>query len=235
MRLGIVQSTSTPAEVAADAAAAAGWIAMAAVRGCEAVLFPELFLGGYSVAGWQSRAIAPGDPRLAPLLEATAAGGPVALVGATLAESGGPAIATLVIRDGAIAAIYRKMHLHPPERAVFVAGTEPCVLEIGGMRVGLAICADTGVPEHAYACAHLGARLYVVGGLFGTGQGQQEIATILPTLARRTGLWVALSNHVGPADAWIGCGRSAVWTPDGRIHSDIPSVEPQLLVVEIEE
>jgi hypothetical protein len=44
---------------------------------------------------------------------------------------------------------YRKMWLGGAESDRFTPGTEPAALEVDGWWLGLAICKDTGIPQHA--------------------------------------------------------------------------------------
>ena len=56
---------------------------------------------------------------------------------------------------------YHKMWLGTTESHRFTPGRKPAVLDVDGWRLGLAICKDTGIPQHASATAALGIDAYV--------------------------------------------------------------------------
>jgi predicted amidohydrolase len=188
----------------------------AAVRsaGARVVVFPELSLTGYEL---DAAAVAVDDPRLRPIVEACAETGSVALVGAPVNGDGDQAHIAMLAVDGAGAAVaYRKMWLHGAESDHFSPGGEPAALEVDGWRLGLAICKDTGVPQHASETAALGVDAYVVGILEAVAD-----AAVLDERARRVaadhGLWVVMASFAG-STGWgfdHAAGRSGIWTSDG--------------------
>ncbi|GGV13154.1 hydrolase [Streptomyces filipinensis] len=179
------------------------------------VVFPELSLTGYDLA---APAVAVDDPRLAPLVDACRTTGAMALAGAPVrGEDGREYIATLAVTGEGAAPAYAKMHLHGDERIRFTPGAESAVLEIGGWRLGLAVCRDAAVPQHAAEAAALGIDAYVASTLYGAGPEQsacrdghmQERATV-------HGVWVVLSTVAGPSGEYRETsGGSGVWAPDG--------------------
>lgn len=56
-----------------------------------------------------------------------------------------------------------------------------------------------------------------------------------PGIAERSGLYVVLANHVGPAGPWTGCGRSAVWAPGGRLLTEADDRTPSVVTAWIGE
>jgi len=212
LTVAVAQPPCTPCDVAANARAHA-----AAVRaaGARVVVFPEMSLTGYE---FDAPPVAAGDPRLAPLVEACAATGSIALAGAPIAAAdGGTHIAMLAIDARGAAVAYRKVWLGGSEPARFVAGAAPAVLEVDGWRLGLAICKDTGVPRHAVDTAALGIDAYVAGVL-----ELEEDAAIPEERARRIaaehGVWVAIASFAGPTGEGYerSAGGSGIWAPDGR-------------------
>jgi predicted amidohydrolase len=211
LALAVAQPLCRPYDVVANTAAHA-----AAVRaaGARVVVFPELSLTGYEL---DAPAVAAEDPRLAPLVEACADAGAVALVGAPVpGEAGRAHIAMLAVAATGAAVAYRKVWLGDAEARRFTAGAAPAVLEVDGWRLGLAICKDTGVPRHAAATAALGIDAYVAG----TVKGADE-AGLQDERARRVatdyGVWVAVASFAGSTGGGYdqAAGRSAVWSAEG--------------------
>ena len=188
----------------------------AAVRSADArvVVFPELSLTGYEL---ESTAIAAGDQRLAPIAQACAEAGSLALVGAPVCgEAGNKHISLLAIDGGGSAAAYHKMWLGGQEPEHFTPGNKPAVVEVDGWRLGLAICKDTGVAQHAADTAALGIDAYVAGVL-----EHADDAAVLEDRARRVAtdhrVWVVVSSFAGSTGGGFAqaAGGSGIWAPDG--------------------
>ncbi|MEM9562818.1 MAG: carbon-nitrogen hydrolase family protein [Actinomycetota bacterium] len=124
------------------------------------VVFPELSLTGYDLG---SAPVDPVDDRLAPLVGACARRGAVALVGAPTVDVDGAHLSMLAVDGRGVRVAYRKMYLGADEAARFVPGAEPQAIDVGGWRLGLAICRDTGLAEHAERTMALRIDAYVAG------------------------------------------------------------------------
>ncbi|MEV6966190.1 carbon-nitrogen hydrolase family protein [Hamadaea sp. NPDC051192] len=232
------QPTCVAHDVAANALAHAGLVRAAAAR---VVVFPEMSLTGYE---FDAVPVAPDDPRLAPIVAACAETGTVALIGAPVAASdatavsphaaasgpGGSAwpsgvaakhIGVLAIDGDGARVAYRKMFLGGAEPEHFVPGDAAAVLEVDGWRLGLAVCKDTGVAEHAARTCDLGIDAYVAGAL----DGEHEIA-VQDERARRTattyGVWVVTASFAGSTGAGYddAAGRSRIWNPAGSVVAE---------------
>jgi predicted amidohydrolase len=118
--------------------------------------------------------------------------------------------------DGSGASVaYRKMWLGAAEAARFSPGTEPAVLEVDGWRLGLAICKDTGIPQHAADTAALGIDAYVAGVLESV-----EDSAVVDERARRVAadhhVWIAIASFAGSTGGYArAAGGSGIWSPDG--------------------
>ncbi|WP_242614311.1 nitrilase-related carbon-nitrogen hydrolase [Actinomadura roseirufa] len=211
--VAVVQPHCTPHDVGANALAHA-----AAVRsaGARVVVFPELSLTGYEL---DAPAVDPGDPRLEPLMRACAETGTLALAGAPVRHGDGEAIAMLAIETD-VAVAYRKIYLGDAEAERFTPDTEPAVLTVGGWRLGLAICKDTRVPEHASATAALGIDVYVAA-IAEEADRAQEQAEWARRVAVGHGVWSVVASFAGTTGG-LGpvMGRSAVRRPDGTVVAE---------------
>jgi len=178
----------------------------------DVVVFPELSLTGFELA---ADPVSADDPALARMVEACAATGAVALAGAPVRDADGREyIATLAVDGHGVTVAYRKMWLHDPEPERFAAGDTPAVLEVRGWRLGLAICMDTGVPEHARRTAELGMDVYVASTLFSRAVAGQ-LDERMPRIAADHGVWVAAVSYAGPSSHYPETsGGSGIWAPD---------------------
>ena len=213
--LAVAQPRCRPYDVAANAGHHAAAVEEAGSAGARVVVFPELSLTGYH---FDATPVAPDDPRLDPLVEACAATDTLALVGAPVTSTSGRHIGVLAVGWGTVRVAYHKMHLGAAEQAAFTPGIEPRVIAVDGWRIGLAVCKDTGVPEHADLTARLGVDIYAAGVL-----ESADDAHVQPERARavvdRHGIWVAVASFAGTTGEGYdqAAGGSAVWGPDGRL------------------
>ena len=153
-----------------DVAANAARIAAAAARArdelrADCVVFPELALTGYPPEDLLLRPALAERVRAAMERLAREVRGIDLIVGYPRRVEGRLYNAASLLRDGAVVATYHKQLLPNysvfDEKRYFVAGTEPCVVPIGGIPVGLTICEDVWQPGPVEQSAAAGARLVI--------------------------------------------------------------------------
>ncbi|MFD9567583.1 carbon-nitrogen hydrolase family protein [Streptomyces sp. NPDC059994] len=225
LRIAAAQAPVVAGDVVANVDTAARLVRAAGDGGARVVVFAEKFLTGYEpelIRAEPERCAVNGlaDPRLAPVLAACRESGVVAVVGAAVYDDGELFVSALVVDGGGVRARYDKQTLFKAERAVYRNGTAGLTLDVDEWRLGLGICYDSGFPEHARAAAVDGCHAYVVGALFGVGNGYHESRIWFPARALDNTVYAVLANHVGRTGEWETCGSSAVWGPDGRVVAE---------------
>ncbi len=213
LSIAVAQPAVVPGDVAANARAHAELVRVA---GARVVAFPELSLTGYDLA---AAAVSPTDPALAPLVAACARAGTVAFAGAPTTEPDGREHIGVLRVDGDGARVaYGKLFLGGDEPARFAAGPGAAVVDVDGWRLGLGVCKDTGVEEHAERTGALGIDVYVAGLVHGPGE-HAELEVRARRIAAQTGAHVALASAAGPNGAAYPetAGGSGVWAPDGTV------------------
>ncbi|MGM1061659.1 carbon-nitrogen hydrolase family protein [Saccharothrix sp. Mg75] len=205
--VAVAQPRCTPRDVAANAVAHAEAVRAA---GAGVVVFPELSLTGYHF----DAPVTPFDA-LGPLVDACAETGAVAFAGAPVP---GPSIGVLEVTGAGVRVVYRKVWLGGDEPAHYVPGDGPAVVEVGGVRLGLAVCKDVRVPEHAAATAALGVDVYAAGVLEHEADGP-SVRERARRIAESHGVWVALASFAGSTGEGFdrAAGRSGVWSPSGAL------------------
>ncbi len=208
LSIAVAQPSCTDHDAAANAVAHAE-----AVRAADArvVVFPEMSLTGYRL---DAVPVSPDDERLAPIVAACAGTGTLALVGAPVP---GPHIGVLAVDADGARVVYGKVHLHGSEADRFVPG-EPAVIDVDGWRLGLAVCRDTGVPEHAAKTAALGIDGYLAG-VVHAGHEAELHAERARRVAADHGVWVATAAFAGPTGGGFDrtSGGSGIWSADGAL------------------
>ncbi|MFI8105779.1 carbon-nitrogen hydrolase family protein [Streptomyces sp. NPDC086023] len=234
MKIAAAQLGCVPGDVTANVRRLVSLAAAARDEGAELVVFPELALTGYelgALAADPALWVTPDDPRLDPLRGVGAA----VVVNCALRNGGSrPALASLVYgADGEPVTSYAKQHLYEQERDVFEAGDRDGRFELGGIGFALATCFDNHFEDLTGRGAADGCRVHLASSLYGTGGGAQERATVYPGIARSTGMYVVLANHVGPAGPWTGCGGSGVWAPGGALVAEADASTTMYVVAEV--
>jgi NAD+ synthase (glutamine-hydrolysing) len=220
-------------DIDGNAALIAQRIAEAQQAGAAIVVFPELALTGYP----------PEDlllkthflDRAGDALEGLAADvhGIVALVG--FPERADDVYnACAVLADGRVAAVYRKIHLPNygvfDEQRYFQAGTEPALIEVGGVQIGLTICEDIwepGPPASTEALAGAQVVVNLSASPYNAGKGKNR-ERMLVQRARDNLVTVLFCNAVGGQDELVFDGHSLAIDQDGEILARAPQFEESL-------
>ncbi|SHN47340.1 carbon-nitrogen hydrolase family protein [Cryptosporangium aurantiacum] len=224
--LGLAQPWLTSFDVEGNVAAHAEAVRSA---GARVVVFPEMSLTGYEFAALP---LVTDDPRLAPLVDACAATGTLALAGAPVESGDRRSIGMLAVEGDGVRVAYRKQYLGGAEPEHYTPGPGPVVLDVDGWRLGLAICKDTGVPQHAADTAALGIDALLAGVL-----ETREDAGVQPARARRITaahrIWVAIASYAGSTGGGFdpAAGGSALWAPDGSEVARAGTEPGEVLVV----
>src|SRR5204862_6856280 len=144
---------------------------------------------------------------------------------------------------GTQVAAYRKIHLYDAlgeqESAMVAPGSQPVVVDLCGVRVGIMTCYDVRFPELARALAVRGAELIVLPAAWATGLFKEEHwVTLVRARAIENTVWVAAASQVPdhsapPTRAPTGVGRSMLVDPMGTVRSDL-GLWPQVGVAELD-
>ena len=194
-------------------------------------MFPELSLSGYDLAGLEAAALAPDDARLAPLAQGAVRNNMMIVTGAPLRNSNGlPFIGAIAFHPDGRHTTYRKHFLHPGEEKYAAPGTvASCVIDVRGVPVALAICADTSHQQHPHAAVLAGATLYVAGSVI-TPAGYAKESNLLAGHAKLFALGILLANHAFETGGYQSAGRSAIWLSGGQLLVDAPGTGECLVI-----
>ncbi len=258
MRLALAQINPTVGDIRGNAAMIEDGIENARERGADAVVFPELALCGYPpkdlllregfVGVCEAEARRIGTTKTAGI---TAVFGlPLPLDKASGPVAGRISNSLLVYRDNEQVDYYDKRLLPTydvfDEDRYFTPGGRAVVVQIAGVRVGLAVCEDLwkgedagfssaydGSPDPIAELADAGARMIVVPSaspfVLGKGRRHREILRLHATRHRIT---MASVNQVGGNDDLIFDGHSCIIGPDGATLAAAKGWTEQLLILD---
>jgi NAD+ synthase (glutamine-hydrolysing) len=189
--------------------------------GAAAVVYPELCLCGYPPEDLLLRPEFLSDIDQALTSIGRQISGIDLIVGYPRRRQGQLFNAAGVIRDGELVAEYFKAELPNysvfDEKRYFSPGTEPCVVEIAGILMGLTICEDIWLPEPAEKAAGAGAQLIInLNASPYQSEKGKERAQVVSERARETGLPIVYTNLVGGQDELVFDGGSFVMDAAGK-------------------
>ncbi|MBO9665044.1 NAD+ synthase [Dokdonella sp.] len=240
LRIALAQFDFPVGAVARNEARIAALIAEARdVHRADVVLFPELALSGYPPEDLLLRPSFLAECEAALARIASHAQGIVAVVGWPESDGAVAFNAASVLRDGAVAATYRKREL--PNYAVFderrYFEIDPdggaCVFDVKGVPVGLVICEDLWFAEPLADTVRAGAELVLVPNAspFERDKHAQRDA-LLEARVHETDVALAYLNVVGGQDALVFDGASVLADGDGFIHPAARAFEDHWLVAD---
>ena len=226
LRIAIAQLNATVGDLAGNAARIVEFAQRARAAAADVMLTPELALCGYPP---EDLLLRPGFYRAcADELEKLAQKLPLpTVVGHPLQVGERRFNAASLLANGRIEATYRKHRLPNyevfDEERYFDAGSASCIADIGGVRCGLAICADvweTGVAEAAVAA---GAELVLAlnASPFHMSKQAQRHEVLRERIAA-TGRPVIYANLVGGQDELVFDGGSFALDGEGRLTHQLP-------------
>jgi predicted amidohydrolase len=217
----------------------------AATAGARLVVFPEATMRRFGPG--LAEVTEPADgPWATGLREVADRHGVVVAAGMFTPADDGRVYNTLRAVGGAVDASYHKIHLFDAfgfrESATVAAGTEPVLIMVDGVGVGLTTCYDVRFPGLYTRLADLGAQLICVAASWAAGPGkvdQWQLLTRARALDSTTFILAAGQadpTTVGllpPRGAPAGVGHSAVISPRGELLREL-GAEPGLLVCDLD-
>jgi len=217
LRIALVQQDTVWHDVGENLARARSYAHLAARDGARVVAFPELMTTGFTMEPEPHAQSIPGPT--ADALGAIALAFGVWIIG-TLIESHTPRPRNAAVAfrpDGAIAAVYRKIHpfSYGDESAHYVGGTECPVFDLDGVRTGLQICYDLRFPETFRSLSGRGAELVFVPANWPTRRSQHW-STLLAARAIENQMVVCGINRVGHDPSLAYPGLSAIYGARGE-------------------
>ncbi|MCK7593321.1 NAD+ synthase [Pseudomarimonas salicorniae] len=240
MRLALAQTDFPVGQVGANASRIVELACQARDRyGAALILFPELALSGYPPEDLLLRPsfLAACEDALADV--ARRVEGIVVVLGHP--ESRGPAVynALSVLRDGRIEATYRKRELPNyavfDERRYFAKGSEPVVVDAGGLRIGLLVCEDLWFSRPLRETVEAGADLVLVSNASPyEADKPHERDEVLARRLSEHPVPLAYLNTVGGQDELVFDGCSVLADRDGHLHPAAVDFEEALLLADLD-
>ncbi|MFI7858863.1 carbon-nitrogen hydrolase family protein [Pseudomonas promysalinigenes] len=222
MRIALFQGTPSPLDVPGNLQRLRHQAHLAAERGAQLLVCPEMFLSGYNIGLAQAERLAEAEdgPSAMEVVEIAQAHRIAIVYGYPERAEDGAIYNSVQLIDahGSSLCNYRKTHLFGElDRAMFSAGADHFpVVELQGWKLGLLICYDIEFPENARRLALAGAELILV-----------PTANMVPydfvcqvtvrSRAQENQCYLVYANYCGAEDEIQYCGQSSIIGPDGSL------------------
>jgi N-carbamoylputrescine amidase len=216
------------------------WIEKAKAEGADDLIcFPELNVTGYSTDPVirDSAEIIPGA--ISRQLEHMARdANTIILAGMAEKDSSGRLFAShLVVLPTGISGIYRKLHIAPPEEAVYSHGLQVPLFNILGAKFGIQLCYDAHFPELATRMAVDGADVIFMPHASPRGTPQKKLDSWMRHLSARAfdnGVFIVACNQIGKNQIGLEFpGLAVAIGPSGNIIKDKTTDREGLLVIDL--
>jgi len=235
IRVCAIQMDCVLGDKKANMAKVEEYLAEAASNRCDLIVFPELFLTGYSVEEH--------DLALAEKLP-----GPTTRKLCALAQKSNMFIAGAIIEASRIkgvihdtafllgpedlVGIYRKVHLWDRENIRFARGDQFPVFHTSIGCVGLQICYEIGFPKPARLLTFKGAEILLYPSAFGAPRRYAwDIAT--RSRALENGVFVIAANRSGQDKDTVFAGNTRIIDPTGGIMGEADR-NNQLIIADLD-
>lgn len=199
----------------------------------DLVVFPELFLSGYTTDRLEELAVDLEGPAVERIAETAKATSTAVIFGAPERFGDGYANSAVYIdRNGMLAEIYRKAYLYGAECEAFLPGDELLILELEGWKAGLMICFDVEFPEVARALARTGADLLVT--ISANMEPFERDHRVFSTArALENGVPHIYVNQVGGGEEFTFTGGTLAVSADGNFLAETGSAGEKVLDIEL--
>jgi N-carbamoylputrescine amidase len=239
VRIAAVIFNSAVGQVGLNLDRMAPWIKKAKNEGADLICFPELNVTGYSTDPVIKDSAEPIPGPISRQLEQMAqADHIVILAGMAEKDDNGCIFAShLVATPKGIAGIYRKLHIAPPERAVFSPGNQVPVFNLAGANLGIQLCYDTHFPGLTTRMAVDGADIILMPHASPRGTPQEKSNSWMRHLTARAfdnGVFIVACNQVGQNQKGLDFpGIAMVIGPSGDVLKNNISGKEAMIVADL--
>ncbi|MBC2716223.1 MAG: nitrilase [Desulfobacteraceae bacterium] len=215
------------------------WIKKASENKAAIVCFPELSITGYHV---RKEIINAAEPIPGPSTDYLATLAEIdnitILAGMAETDSNGRIYAThVVITPEGIKGVYRKVHLGPSEKELFISSDTIPVFEDNGIKFGIQLCYDAHFPDLSTAMALKGADVIFIPHASPRTTPDEKIKSWmrhLPARAYDNGLFIIACNQCGKnGKGLIFPGVGVVFNPAGEVIQSYTGTDEHMIFADL--
>jgi predicted amidohydrolase len=229
MKIALAQTRPVRGDIKSNITKHVHLINRAAEHKADLIIFPELSVTGYEPSQAKLLATSEADSRFAIFQQLSDDKRLIIGVGVPTKSDNGIHISMVLFEPRQPRRVNSKMYLHPDEDPFFVPGNNLPGLIIDNIHIGLAICYEISVPQHAEIARSHGAQLYIAS-VAKTTKGVEKAVVRLSEIAAQYGITVLMSNSIGMCEDGECGGRSGVWNNKGKLIAQLNDTDEGLLI-----
>lgn len=232
LKISVVQMLSQSGKLQENAEEMYAHMQKAKATHTDVIVFPELQLCNYDMEAFQtmpaSMYVTETSPVVQYLQEKCKELGIGAIIGACVMHDNGLCgnSSLIINQTGKLMGTYDKTSIWCGEAHCFpYAGKTLKIFDFDGFKIGMAICYDSGFPEHFRALAKAGADAVVSLNAFAHGDEEFRYHHYWPLRAIENTVYVISANAIGDAGTRAHFGKSKILDPNGRLLTEGDSTE----------
>jgi N-carbamoylputrescine amidase len=154
-----------------------------------------------------------------------------------LSDNDRPFITHIIAGPNGLIGQYRKTHLSPVEKNIYLAGNNLSVYSCNNTLFGIQLCYEAHFPEISTVMALMGADIIFIPHASPKGDPQGKLNSWLRHLRARAfdnGVFIVACNQVGEnREGFLFPGVAVVLGPDGRVMTSYAGESEKILFVEL--
>jgi predicted amidohydrolase len=233
MKICLAQFKPVKGDIKSNLDNHAKMIHLAADHGAHLIIFPELSITGYEPTLAKDLAIDADDSSLDSLQAISNTKNIVIGAGMPVKNDNGITISMLVFQPHQPREIYSKQYLHADEEPFFANGEPHTVSFFKKHQIGMAICYEISVPEHAASAHAAGAQIYIAS-VAKSVKGVEKALLELSAIAGKYSVTVLMADCVGHCDDFDCGGKSSAWNAKGDLLAQLNGTDEGLLIYDTE-
>lgn len=230
MKIALAQIRTVKGNISENIKTHLKFINLAAKKGADLIIFPELSITGYEPELAEKLAIRPTDTNLTQIQKTSNSKGIIICLGAPTIHKNGICISLLIIKPNQPIQVYSKEYLHSDECPYFIKGNEETNF-IKGTSISLAICYEIFEPAHANKAQNERATIYLAS-VAKSEKGIKKAYKRLSQVAKENRMLVLMCNNIGYCDNFDAKGQTAAWNIEGQLIGQLNDSEEGLLVID---
>lgn len=207
-------------------------------EGVDFVFLPELWTVGWDCPSFPKSAETIDNSEAVKMLQSTAKEFGVNIIGGSFVEKKGDKLyntCPVINREGKIICTYNKNHLYSyngdTENQYITVGSNPVMVELEGVKIGLTICYDIRFPEIYRAYRKAGADILVNMAAWPKSRKIHWNTLTRARAVENQTFMVALTQTGLLADGVENLGHSLIYDYEGKILDEIDEIEGSVYAV----
>ena len=229
MKICVVQMESIKGDVAQNIAKHLNFINTAVSHHTDLIIFPELSITNYEPTLAKKLATTPRDGRFEVFQTSSNEKQITIGIGVPLKTEAGLTISMLLFQPNQPRLVYSKKYIHADEEPFFISGVNFPIMKLHDINIAPAICYEISVKQHVETANQHGAQLYLAS-VAKTAEGVKQAHDRLAGIAKQYRIPVLMANNVGPADNFVGAGKTAVWNSRGKLLAQLDEKNEGLII-----